>query len=364
MTTFDFQTAPMRVIFGFGRTKELPGEIQRLNARVPLILSTPEQTDKASCLQRICRDSGIEAVEVYSNATMHTPLHITNDAISFLKSSLPAADCIISIGGGSTIGLGKAICLRTALPHICIPTTYAGSEMTPILGETSDGAKTTINDGRVLPQTVIYDVEHTLTLPVALSATSGVNAMAHAVEAMYARNRNPIIEMMAFEGIKSLAEALPDIIQNHQSISAREKAQYGAWLCGICLGSSEMSLHHKLCHVLGGSFNLPHAETHAIVLPHALSYNAPAVSTVLAKLANAFPVGGTGQDAIAKLNSYLDKLRVHRALRDFGMKESDIEEVATRTISKQYPNPRPMDMGAIRELIRRCWAGESARADL
>ena len=268
----------------------------------------------------------------------------------------------MSIGGGSTTGLGKAISIRTGLPHISIPTTYAGSEMTPILGETQDGKKTTRSDPKILPGTVLYDVDLTMTLPKVLSATSGVNAIAHAVEALYARNTNPIISLLALEGTKALAESLPEIITDPQSRSARERAQYGAWLCGTCLGSVGMALHHKLCHTLGGSFDLPHAETHTIVLPHALSYNAPAIPDAMSRLATVLP--GSNGDATKGLNVLLESLEVKRGLKEFGMKEEDIDKAAEIAVSNPYWNPRPVEEGPIRELIRRAWAGEPAKADL
>ena len=184
-------------------------------------------------------------------------------------------------------GLGKAIALRTDLPQIVLPTTYAGSEMTPILGETKDGVKTTQRTPKVLPEVVIYDVDLTLGLPPAIAATSGMNAMAHAVEALYAKDRNPVISLMAEEGIRSLARALPGIAEDPQDREARSDALYGAWLCGTCLGAVGMALHHKLCHVLGGAFDLPHAETHTIVLPHAVAYNASAAPDAMDRVARA-----------------------------------------------------------------------------
>ena len=291
---------------------------------------------------------------------MHTPSNITEEALEYARNS--QADCVISIGGGSTTGLGKAISIRTGIPHISIPTTYAGSEMTPILGETQDGKKTTRSDPKILPGTVLYDVDLTMTLPKGLSATSGVNAIAHAVEALYARNTNPIISLLALEGTKALAESLPEIITDPQSRSARERAQYGAWLCGTCLGSVGMALHHKLCHTLGGSFNLPHAETHTIVLPHALSYNAPAIPDAMSRLATVLP--GSNGDATKGLNVLLESLEVKRGLKEFGMKEEDIDKAAEIAVSNPYWNPRPVEKGPIRELIRRAWAGEPAKADL
>ena len=186
---------------------------------------------------------------------MHTPVDATEKALAVVRER--AADALVAVGGGSTTGLGKAIALRTDLPQIVLPTTYAGSEMTPILGETSGGAKTTQRSPKVLPEVVIYDVDLTLGLPPAVSATSGMNAIAHAVEALYAKDRNPVISMMAEEGISALARSLPRISADPHDREARSGALYGAWLCGTCLGAVGMALHHKLCHVLGGMFDLP-----------------------------------------------------------------------------------------------------------
>lgn len=178
MNSFEYNANPGRVVFGQGSIKKLPEEIKRLNLSKPLLLSTPQQKDQVTNLEPILENESINKAGLYSNATMHTPTHITDEALAYAKEC--AADCIISFGGGSTIGLGKAISIRTGLPHICISTTYAGSEMTPILGETAEGRKTTRSDPKILPGTVIYDVDFTMTLPTALSATSGVNAIAHA----------------------------------------------------------------------------------------------------------------------------------------------------------------------------------------
>ena len=219
---------------------------------------------------------------------MHTPVEVTEDALAFVQKS--GVDCLVALGGGSTIGLAKAIALRTDLPQIAIPTTYAGSEMTPILGETKDGLKTTQKSMKVLPETVIYDVGLTMTLPAGLSGTSGINAIAHSVEALYAEDANPIISVLAEQSIAALGRALPKIAADPQHRDARSDAQYGAFLAGACLGSVGMALHHKLCHTLGGTFDLPHSETHTIVLPHALAYNAPAVPKAVDAVSRALGV--------------------------------------------------------------------------
>ncbi|OJJ46886.1 hypothetical protein ASPZODRAFT_131789 [Penicilliopsis zonata CBS 506.65] len=357
MDAFEYTPNTGRVVFGSGTLQKLPEEIARLGVTAPLVLSTPQQVEQA---ERVKSVLGGKVAGIFSEATMHTPTHVTDKALAFATAH--NADAVVSIGGGSTIGLGKAISVRTGLPHVCIPTTYAGSEMTPILGETAEGVKKTRSDPAILPGTVIYDVDLTMTLPPAMSATSGVNAIAHAVEALYARNTNPIINLMAVEGTRALAASLPEIVVDSSSQSARSNALYGAWLCGTCLGSVGMSLHHKLCHTLGGSFNLPHAETHTAVLPHAIAYNAPYIPETLQKLAAVLP--GSEGDAITGLNVLLDKLQVQRGLKAFGMKEEDIDRAADIAVSNPYWNPRPIERAPVRELIRRIWAGEPARADL
>ncbi|KAK7429105.1 hypothetical protein QQZ08_004320 [Neonectria magnoliae] len=357
MDNFEYNANPSRVIFGSGTITKLPEVLSKLKLSRPLLLSTPRKTRNAEDVKRLLQD---HVAGVFSEATMHTPIDVTERAVEFTKST--GADSIVSIGGGSTIGLGKAISVRTGLYHIAVPTTYAGSEVTPILGETANGLKQTRSDPAILPGTIIYDVNLTLTLPASLSAASGVNAIAHAVEALYATNSNPVTNMLAQRGIEALASALPQLIEGPTLLSARSSALYGAWLSGLCLGSVGMSLHHKLCHTLGGSFNLPHAETHTVILPHALAYNAPKVPEAMRLLVEVLPE--SNGDAVVGLNVLLTKLKVERSLKALGMKEADIEKAADIAVSKPYSNPRHVERTAMRELIRRAWAGEEARADL
>lgn len=211
-----------------------------------------------------------------------------------------------------------------------------------------------------LPEVVIYDVDFTLSLPTGLSSTSGVNAIAHAVEALYAQNGNPVIDLMAEEGIRALARALPLIVENSEDKDARSNALYGAWLCASCLGLVGMSVHHKLCHVLGGTFNLPHADTHTIVLPHALAYNAPKIPDAMAKIARALD----NSDAVEGLNVLLTKLKVKRGLKEVGMPEDGIDKAADLAVKSPYWNPRPIEREGIREVVRRAWAGLPAKADI
>ncbi|KAJ5130255.1 uncharacterized protein N7515_006294 [Penicillium bovifimosum] len=337
--------------------RALPGAIARMKLKAPLVLSTSRRVDLA---EKVKETLNGQIAGIFSEATMHTPTHVTDKAVEYAKAQ--GADSLISIGGGTTVGLGKAISVRTGLPHICIPTTYSGSEVTPILGETEDGIKKTRSGPKILPDTVIYDSSLTMTVPAAVSATSGVNAIAHAVEALYSRQANDDISTKAMDGIGYLVNGLPLILENPAHEHGRSIVQKGAWLCGSCLAGVDMAIHHKLCHTLGGSFNLPHAEIHTAVLPHALSYNAPYIPDAMEKLARAFP--DSNGDAIHGLNVLLSKLNVKRAAKDFGMKEEDIDKAADLALTRPYWNPRPIERAPIRELLRRVWAGEEARADL
>ncbi|MEP9379670.1 maleylacetate reductase [Aquabacter sp. CN5-332] len=349
MDTFTYEALPIRVRFGRGMVSQVAAEVAHLGATRALVLTTPQQEAEG---RRIGALLGDAFVGVFPGAAMHTPTDVTEKALEALKSS--DANCVVALGGGSTTGLGKALALRTGVKQVCIPTTYAGSEMTPILGETKDGLKTTIKSLEVLPDSVIYDVDLTLTLPPALSATSGVNAIAHAVEGLYAQDRNPVISLMAEDGIRTLADALPIIVHEPHNLEARTKALYGAWLCGCVLGAVGMALHHKLCHTLGGSFNLPHAETHTIVLPHAVAYNAAAAPEAMAAITRALGA----PDAARGLFDLVRALGVPQALSQIGMPADGIEKAADIAVEKPYWNPRPIARDAIRDLIARAYAGE------
>src|ERR1700692_1965249 len=268
--SFTYRTAPSHVVFGSGTIVQLPEVIRQIGGTRVVLLSPPQQ---AAQVEALGSTLGSLAVAYFCDATMHTPVDVTERAMHLVRAE--PIDVVVALGGGWTIGLGKAIALRSDVPQIAIPTTYAGSEMTPILGQTENGRKTTQRSAKVMPRAVIYDVELTLGLPVGLSGTSGINAIAHAAEGLYAQDSNPVMQLIAEEGIRALAEALPRIAKEPGSRAARSQALYGAWLCGMVLGNVGMALHHKLCHTVGGRFDLPHAETHAIILPHVIGYNAP-----------------------------------------------------------------------------------------
>lgn len=348
MKPFIYTAQPTRVVFGAGSLAKLGEEIDALGAKKALVLSTPEQRASA---ERIADLLGARAVGVFDRAVMHVPIETAREAREV--ATRLGADCAIAIGGGSTTGLGKAIALDSGLPILAIPTTYAGSEMTPIYGITEAGLKKTGRDLRVLPRSVIYDPELSLGLPVGMSVTSGINAIAHAAEGLYAVDSNPIMSLMAEEGIAALGRALPAIKKQSNDLDARSSALYGAWLCGTVLGHVGMALHHKLCHTLGGSFNLPHAETHTIVLPHALAYNAAAAPQAMERIARALQ-GRSAAQAVFDL-------ALHNgapvALQDIGLREQDLDKACDIAMQNQYPNPRPLERAALRELLQNAYEG-------
>ncbi|MGU7774621.1 maleylacetate reductase [Burkholderia sp. MR1-5-21] len=350
MSTSDFvyNGRATRVVFGAGSRELIERELLALGARRALVIFGHEQSTLGTS---IADRLGAHAAGTFDRATMHVPVELVEQARSAAASV--DADCLVAVGGGSAIGLAKAIALASGLPILALPTTYAGSEMTPIFGVTEAGLKRTGTDLRVLPKTVIYDPDLTVTLPVALSLTSGINAIAHAAEGLYSRDANPLTSLMAEEGIAALARSLPTIVSRPEDAAARADALYGAWLCGTVLGSVGMALHHKLCHTLGGSFNLPHAPTHTIVLPHALAYNADAAPEAMTRIARAIGHDNAAQGMyeLARANG------APVALKDIGMPESELDRAADLACSNAYWNPRPLERAAIRTLLQRAFDG-------
>ena len=318
MEAFVYTALPGRVVFGGGALRQLAAEVERLGARRVFVITTPHQQTDGEALGA---SLGSSFAALYSNATMHTPVEVTDDALTAARAA--GADCLVALGGGSTIGLAKAIALRTDLPQIAIPTTYAGSEMTPILGETEGWQEDHPEILKVLPEVVIYDVDLTLTLPKGLSGTSGINAIAHSVEALYAEDANPIVgaaRRAEHRGARPVAA--DDSGDAEATVKPAPMRNMAPSLPASCLGSVGMALHHKLCHTLGGLFDLPHSETHTIVLPHALAYNAPAVPKAVDKIARALGV----EDAPAGISALSRMVGAPQSLRELGMPERGIDE--------------------------------------
>ena len=349
--SFVHDALPMRVVFGPGRLAELGDEVERLGLRRVLVLGTPEQEPT---LRATADGLGGRAAGVFAQARQHVPAAIAAAAADRAREL--GADGCVAVGGGSSVGLGKAVALRHGLPVVAVPTTYAGSEMTPIWGLTEDGEKRTGRDRAVLPRTVVYDPELTLSLPAGLSVTSGLNAVAHAVEGLWAPDGTPVTALMAEEGVRSLLAALPTIVERPGDLDARSGALQGAWLCGAVLGATTMSLHHKLCHVLGGSFDLPHAETHAVVLPHVVAHNAPSAPVALAALGRA--LGVEPSSAAAALADRARDLGAPTSLAALGMPRDGLPRVVDAVLAQPYANPAPVTRESLTALLEGCFAGE------
>ena len=349
MEAFEYLALPARVIFGFGTLPRVTDELAALGRKRAFVISDPHHATAAAA--RLMRALGEMSVGLSTDAVMHTPTDVTERVMAKLAAC--NGDCLVSLGGGSTIGLGKSLALRTGLPQIVVPTTYAGSEATPVLGETREGKKSTIRSMKVLPQVIVYDVDLTYGLPPGLSLVSGINAIAHAVEAMYAREANPVTSSLAEQGIAALGRALPRIVSDPADRDARSDALFGAWACGSCLGAVGMSLHHKLCHVLGGTFGLPHAETHTVILPHAAAYNADAAPAALDRVARA--LGAT--EAAGALFDLAALSGGPTSLRQIGMSESDLDKAADEALQSAYWNPRLIERDPIRALLDDAYHG-------
>jgi maleylacetate reductase len=345
---FVYEALPMRVAFGAGRSRDVAAELDALGLGRVLVLSTPEQKDVAG---EISRALGERSAGLHAEAVQHVPVGIARAAVAVAGER--GADGCVAVGGGSTIGLGKAIALETGLPIVAVPTTYAGSEMTPVWGLTEGGRKRTGRDRRVLPRSVIYDPELTLTLPPSFSVTSGMNAIAHAVEALYAPDTSPVIGLMAAECARAMAGALPRVAASPAGPDARADALYAAWLGGACLGATTMGLHHRLCHALGGTFDLPHAEMHTIMLPYVLAFNAPAVPEAMDALTRAL-----GTDAPARALREIGLLAEGpHSLADLGVAREALDTVAAEVAAAPYSNPRPAGHTEIRTILEDAWHG-------
>ncbi len=348
MRTFVHEQLPTRVVFGAGSFDRLAEEMARLGLKRAMVLSTPGQRWLA---EEAARRLGVATAGIHAEAVMHVPVETARTARE--QARRIAADCAVAVGGGSTIGLGKAIALDSGLPLIAVPTTYSGSEMTPIWGMTEGGVKRTGRDRKVLPRVVLYDPALTVGLPAKVSGPSGMNALAHCVEALYAEDASPITALVAAEGIRALGRAMPAVVKDPLDLEGRSEALYGAWLAGSALGGAAMGLHHKLCHTLGGAFNLPHAEVHTVILPHATAYNRDAAPAAMRAIAASLGAS----DAAQGLFDLAQSLEAPFSLQAIGMPADGIERAARLAIESPYYNPRPVDHGGVKQLLDDAYHG-------
>ncbi|MBW0094620.1 maleylacetate reductase [Pseudonocardia sp. KRD-184] len=341
MHSFVYDALPVRVVFGSGTARtELAGEVGRLGAGAVLMIASERDAERVRALTAPFAE---RVAGTFTAVREHVPVATAEAA----RAAAAGADAVVCIGGGSTVGAAKAVALTTRLPILAVPTTYAGSEVTPVWGTSGNGVKTTGTDPVVLPRTVVYDPELTATLPPALATASALNAMAHCVEAFWAPRRNPVSSAVAEEGVRALADGLRD--------GAPADLLLGAYLAGTAFAAAGSGLHHKLAHVLGG-LGMPHAATHAVLLPHVLAFNAPGSPDAAARMARAL----RADDAVAGLRAVADAAGVPHGLRELGLREDQLDEVADRT-EPVVPadNPVPVGGGALRRLVRAAWSGDA-----
>ncbi|HEX4752158.1 MAG TPA: maleylacetate reductase [Solirubrobacterales bacterium] len=350
---FFFEALPGRVVFGPGSARrELADAVAALGAqRLLLIAAAPE----AALADELAAPLGERVVGRFDGVRPHVPVEVGVAAVAAARAA--GADAVLSVGGGSTTGTAKAVARETGLPIVAVPTTYAGSEMTPVWGSTEGGTKTTGRDLQVLPRLVVYDPELTFSLPAAITAASGMNALAHCVEALYAPGRNPVTSLIALEAIGALARALPGAVAAPEDVGARSEALYGAYLAGSAFAVAGSGLHHKICHALGGAFDLPHAETHSVVLPHVVAFQQPAAAAAMDRVATA--LGAAPGGAATALYDLAAGLEVPLSLAAIGMPADGIEPVVDPIVAAvPADNPRPVDADDVRRILTSAYAGE------
>ncbi|GEL19238.1 maleylacetate reductase [Pseudonocardia asaccharolytica] len=352
---FEYEALPGRIVFGAGAARtRLAAEVERLGSARLLVICSERDAPLADALTA---PFARRVAGRFTEVRQHVP--VDSAARARARAAESAADGVLSIGGGSATGTAKAVALTTGLPVVAVPTTYAGSEVTPLWGLTEEGRKTTGTDPVVLPRTVVYDPELTLGLPVELSVTSGFNALAHCVDALWAPRRNPVGVLFAEEGIRALGAGLPTVAADPADPRARSDLLYGAYLAGTALATAGAGLHHKICHVLGGAFDLPHAATHAVVLPHVLAFNAPYAPGVVHRIGRALGA----DDPVAGLRALAARLGVPRGLRELGLRADQADEAARLVADAAPPgNPGPVDHSAMHTLLRTAWSGGPAAA--
>lgn len=348
MKNFVYDQPASRVIFGVGAFGRLRDEVERLGVKRPLLICTPGRREDAEHAAQSL--TGMSSA-IHAEAVMHVPIETIRAAQAAVKAH--NADSIIALGGGSAIDLSKAVGLDYGLPIAAVPTTYGGSEVTPFYGYAEDGVKKGKRDRKMLPKTVLYDPVLTVSLPARVSGPSGMNAIAHCVEGLYARDANPIMSLLAAEGIRVLSRSLPSVVREPENLDVRADALYGAWLAGVVLGSVGMAVHHNISHVLGGSFNLPHANVHTIVLPQAVAFNRDAVPEAMRIAAEALGAA----DAAQGVYDLAVRIGAPVALKDIGMPAAGLDRATKLVCEHPYYNPRPVEYSAIRELLENAYQG-------
>lgn len=354
---FTYTTYPQRILFDSAAQAVVPAEVRRLGLKRILVVRTPGARSAADC-EPIARSLGNDLAATYSEARVHVPIETLRACVTLHRSA--GADGIVAIGGGSAIGLGKLVAAETKTPLIAVPTTYSGAELTPFNAVTEAGAKVQRRDPAMMPASVVYDPELTLTLPLSVSGPSMMNALAHAVEGMYAPDTNPIVVAKAEMAIGLAATALPAIAVQLHNRAARRDLLLSAMLAGEVLAVTAMGLHHKLCHILGGGFDLPHAGVNAVILPYAVAYNTPGCPEVMTRIAAALGA----KDAAAGLYDLAQATGAPSSLAALGLPQAAIDAVARTAAGQTYDNPMPLETDRLRRLLDDAWCGRRPQTTL
>lgn len=352
--TFVYDALPGRVVFGSGTFDRIEDELDRLDATRVLLIADRSATSWAN--QASAR-LGSRLVGRIDDVRVHVP--VENAEVARALATSVDADTLLSIGGGSATGLAKAVALTHRLPILAVPTTYAGSEVTPIWGLTEGARKTTGRDPAVQPRTVIYDPVLTVSLPPAVAGPSGMNALAHCAEALYAEGASPVTSLMAEEGIRVLANGLPQVVRDPANLDARSEVLLGSYLAGASFASAGSGVHHKICHVLGGAYDLPHAETHTVILPHALALVAPSEPEAMARIAAAIgnpDVPGAVYDLAVTLGAPV-------SLAAIGMPSDRLDEATGLIVDAIATSSRPAEGSAVRALLTDAQVGRRPSFD-
>jgi maleylacetate reductase len=346
-TGFIYTAVPARVLFGQGRVVELASELDQLGIKRVMLACT---RNGAARYRAIIDALGSRCVGVFAAAQPHCPENVALAALEEFKRS--QADAVVTIGGGSTIGLGKVIAARCKVPFVAIPTTLSGSEMTALYGMKIGHEKRTWSDPAARARSVIYDPDLTASLPKHETATTGMNCLAHCVEALYPAQPNPIARLLALDAIRVLDRSLPGVTEVND-VESRAGALYGGFLGGLLVSMVGIGLHHKICHALGGHFDLPHGETNSVILPHVVAFNAPGMPEIIRDIENALGA----RDAVAAIFELADRIGAPSSLRELGLHQSDLRPIAEEVVATGVHNPTPITVDNIAALLTSAWAG-------
>ena len=339
---FTHDAPPQRVLFAAGAIERIGAETERLGMARAFVVATPGSGARLG--RRVLALLAARAAGLHDQAVLHVPKTVAEAGVAAARAA--KADGLVAVGGGAAIGLAKAVALKTGSPILAVPTTYSGSEATPIFGTTDGERKITGRDARVLPRTILYDPDLTLGLPAAVSAASGMNAVAHCVEAFWAEGRTPMTLALASEAMRRLAKNLPAVVADGTNAPARAECLIGAWLAGTVLAAGT-ALHHKLAHVLGG-LGLPHAETHAIILPHVMRFNLAAAPQARARLAEALG----SDDPAQAVDAMLRRFPIPQRLREVGFDAGKVDFVADEIAAASIKAPQPATAEDVRQILR------------